>query len=202
MPFRFVDIDNPPSDYPDFTVRKPKPTLVEMFLFFLMLTLTGTAIVLMVHDALALIAILFTIIGLASVYAGRQVHQNRESQRATEFQNALFASILAKGCRFCLIAGKDGKIIYASPGFHDLFLVPEPEVRYGLAEWIEAAKVPPEERHKLLDTVANEVHAEILLGMAGHDDQHHPMRLGVEPIGRPKGFTLIRAWDSPQGPAK
>ena len=52
------------------------------------------------------------------VYPAREA---REKQRATEFQNALFASALGKGYRFCLIAGKDGAVVYANPGCHALF---------------------------------------------------------------------------------
>ena len=194
---RFSDLDSPPNGYPDFTIRRQRPTLVEMFVFFLVLVLTGVGCVLMIDNRLAVISILFTVLGLASYYAGRQVHRNREQQRATEFQNSLFASALAKGCRFCLIAGKDGVIVYANPGFHALFQARKAGCT--LEEWLAAAKVSPGDRKTLLDVIDREGCVQLPLAIEGNDHERHSVLLSVEPVERPKGFILLRARDNPQG---
>lgn len=121
MPFRYVDLDSQPSGYPDFAAPKRSPTLVEQVLICFSLILTGVITVLLIHDAWALIALLFTAFDLGAVYVTQQTHRNRQLLQATEFQNALFASALARKHRFCLIARKDGGIVYANPQFKVLF---------------------------------------------------------------------------------
>ena len=121
MLLRFVDLDAQPSGYRDFSGRKRSPTLVEQFFICLTLILAGTIIVLVIHDPGALIALLFFVIGLAAVYVTRQTHHNRQLVQATEFQNALFASVMSQGSLFCLVVGKDGRIVYANPGFRAVF---------------------------------------------------------------------------------
>jgi hypothetical protein len=112
MSLRFVDLDAPVSESPDFYVRRSRPTLNELFVLFVVLILVGQGVEYFVHDPLALSAILFTVIGLAAFYATTLTHRHREKQRATEFQNALLASALAIDCGFCLIAKTDSSLVY------------------------------------------------------------------------------------------
>src|SRR5277367_5362330 len=109
---RWVDLDAQKSEFADFFFRKQFPTLIDLFAVFLTFILTGTAVVLLVHDAMALISILFVILGLASLYVSKQVYRHRELQKKIEFQNALFASALGRGYQFCLIANKNGTVCY------------------------------------------------------------------------------------------
>jgi PAS domain-containing protein len=192
--FRFVDIDHPASRYPDFVVRKPGTTLVKMFFCFFALSLTGVAMALLVHDPEWLVSILLIVLGAASYYAGLQVHRNRESQRASEFQNALFASALSRGWRFCLIAAKDGTIVYANPGFQSLFQYPQEG--YRLEEWLTAAKTRGEDRKALLSLIDNGGGVQIPLRMEGSSQRAMALLMSVEPIERPKGFFLLRARDN------
>ena len=87
MPFRFLDLDRPVSESPDFTIRSERPTLKELFVVFVTMILTGLCVENAVYDRLALASILFVVIGLAAVYATTQIHVHRQKQRATEFQN-------------------------------------------------------------------------------------------------------------------
>ena len=202
MAFRFVDIDHPPSEYEDFAVREMRPTLVQMVGFCIALCLIGSAGVYLTGDRLLVIPLLFIIVGLASSVAGVQVHRNREARRATELLNALFASALGRGWWFCLIARKDGRIVYASPGFHALFDAKKDG--YGLAEWIAAAGVSEEAETKILALAQGLIRpggqgVELPLSVMSKDGWHHTLLLAAEPIDRPKGFILLRARSNPQG---
>jgi hypothetical protein len=187
---RWVDLDRQKSEYADFVFRKQSPTLVGLFVFFLTLVLTGTAVVLLVKEPLALISILFVILGLGSSYIGNQVYHHRELQKKIEFQNALFSSALGKGYRFCLIAKKDGTIVYVNNGFSALFT--HHKEGGGLEEWLTRGKVPSELRDSLFDIMERDLSATLPLTIEGLDATHYPCLLSVESIARPKGFYLLR----------
>ncbi len=195
MPFRFVDLDNLPSGHPDFGSRKRMPTLVEQFYMCLTLILTGVAIVLAVHDELALTGILFTIIGLASVYVNAQTIRNRRLLQATEFENALFASTLSKGYLWCLIAKRDtGEIIYRNPEFAARFpgIGPKDTVQ----EWLASGTVVGDTAIHLAECLRTLAEPQVPLLIYGTNGQRESLLVSIEPIPRPAGFVLLRCRES------
>ncbi len=195
MSFRFVDIDHLPSEYADFTVRTARPTLVYMFFLFFGLSFAASICVILTGNPMLLIPGVFFFLMLASYYAGLQVHRARESQRATELLNAIFASALSRGWRFCLIAGRDGRIVYTNPGFNALFATGK--AGCGLADWLAAQKAPPGEEKALLSAIDGDHSVEAALNLDGCDGRLR-LIVSVEPIERPKGFILLRGRDNPQ----
>jgi hypothetical protein len=187
---RWVDLDRQKSDYADFVFRKQSPTLVDLFFFFLALVLTGTAMVTLVNDPLALTGILFFVIGLGSWYIGKQVYHHRELQKKIEFQNALLSSALGKGYRFYLIAKKDGTIVFVNHGFNAIFS--HHKEGGGLEEWLIMGKVPPGLRKSLFDIMDRDMSATVPLIIEGLDAIQYPCLLSLESIARPKGFYLLR----------
>ena len=197
MPFRFVDLDLRPSGYKDFISRERTPKLVEQFLMCLAVLLTGVAIVLLMNNEPELVALLFVVVGLAAVYVTSQTNRNRDLLQATELQNALFASALARGCAFCLIARQqDGEIVYHSPGFSDLF----PEARR-VGDWLAAAKAPPEAAARITDDIGLGREEEVPLAVEARGARPLPLLISVESIRRPAGFMLLRALEKPPGAA-
>ena len=192
MSFRFVDLDNRESPHKKFIGRKRSPGLTDQFLICLMIILTGVGSTLLVHNELALIAILFSMIGLAAVYVTTQTNRNRDLVQATEFENALFTSVMTKGFRFCLIVGTDGAIVYFNPEFVARF----PNVKSGanVREWLAQGNASPADSERVLDSIVKDAEQRFTIGIEDCDGQKLSLLLSVEPIiGRLSGFVLLRA---------
>jgi len=193
MPLRFEDLDSRPSPYKDFARRKRLPTLNEQFLLYLAMSVTAIGLILMINHKLALIAVLLTVIGLASFYVTAQTNRNRNLVFATEFQNALFASALTRDCRFCLIVGKDGAIVYRNQALAAHFMTLKPGA--GLQDWLAQQKVSSADSARILESISKGAEEELAVSIEDRDSQL-PMRLSVEPILRPAGFMLLRFRDA------
>ncbi len=192
MSFRFVDLDIRESPHKKFVGRKRTPGLTDQFLICLTIILTAVGIVMLIHNQLALVAILFTMIGLAAVYVTTQTNRNRNLVQATEFENALFTSIMTKGFRFCLIAGKDGAIVYFNPEFLARF----PNVKSGanVREWLAQGNASPADSERVLGSIAKDAEQRFPISINDRDGQKLSLLLSVEPIiGRLSGYVLLRA---------
>jgi PAS domain-containing protein len=194
MPLRFVDLDARTSAYKDFIIRRRSPTLKELFTLCGTLIITGLCLMYATPNPIGLAALLFTIIGLACVYALIHVHRNRRQLESTEFENALFSSALNKGYHFCLIVAKDGTITYANPGFMDLFGT----IRSGtnVADWLAAGKVTSDDRAALYVAIAHDGDSQTKVSIESQDNHWLSLDLKVEPILRPAGFMLLRGTDA------
>jgi len=190
--FRFVDLDSRQSLHKQFVARKRSPGLTEQFLMCLTIILTSVAMILMIHNQLGLIAVLFTMVGVSTVYVTSQTNRSRELLHATEFQNALFASALIKDARFCLITGRDGVIVYLNPEFVSRF----PNMRLGnnIREWLTQGNSPPADSERVIESIGNDTDQKFPISIKDCDGQKLSLLLSVEPIvGRLSGFMLLRA---------
>jgi two-component system, cell cycle sensor histidine kinase and response regulator CckA len=152
MPLRFVDLDSRKSEHRDFIIRKRSPSLREVFVVCTAIIVAGLCPIYLTQDTVALASLLFTINGAACLYALVNVNRNRELLAVTEFENALFASAMGKGSRFCLIVGKSGAISYSNMAFNELFSMAKDGS--SIEDWLCAGNVSADEKARLHDAIA------------------------------------------------
>jgi hypothetical protein len=170
----------------DFVTRKRTPSLPQLFINCFAVLVVSLYIGYYVYDRLALTSLLFILGGGISWYVTKQVQLNRDLVQATEFQNALIASALGIGHKFCIIVQLDGTIFYLDRPFQSMFPEFTKQPNRALSTFLEHAEVAPADRDKILGVVAKGGTENMVIDM-----KKQKIALMISPIPRPNGFILM-----------
>lgn len=195
MAIRYNELKKRTAQHSDFVSRRYNPSLVKIMLLFFAALGACICVVSLLLRPFEMVVVLTILLGALGAYVISKLQNTRDLVVTTEFQNALFASALSSGCRFCCIIARDGGISYMDQGTQRLFEDLLKERQLTLATLLKLGKVPVMEQDKILDIVSKGTRSQVVCEMRGHDNRLHQLILSIEPIKRPSGFFLMRARD-------
>lgn len=180
------------SQREDFVARKRDVTLKKIYNICLAALITVLGVAILVYNNTLLGSMMCVIVGSITLSLGRQIEKQQKVLHATEFMNALFASVIGSGSLFCMVVRADGEIMYLNRGTQDMFptFLDQP-VRH-LDLLLSMHNVPEEHRGKIAALIAQQNAEKIGVTIEDGEKKSRAITLSIEPILRPKGFTLIR----------
>lgn len=185
----------------DFVVRKRNHAAMQWLIICLSVIMVCLSVTLMIADRLTVTSTLFVIIGITCWYVATQMQHNRDLLNATEFQNALFASALGLGHKFCMIITRDGGVIYFDRPFQSCFPDFMKQPARSLGVFLELTQVSDAEREKLMSAIQQGGYDKITLTVRTAGGVTERMLVSIEPILRPSGYILLRGRDEKQAVA-
>ena len=185
----------------DFVVRRRNHAVMQWLIVSLSFIMVSLSVTLMVADRLTITSALFVIIGIACWYVSMQMQHNRDLLNATEFQNALFASALGIGHKFCMIVSREGMVVYFDRPFQATFpdYMRQPERSFDL--FLTQGHVGDGDKEKLTTALKQGTYEKIAFNIRCAGGEIRKMSVTVEPILRPSGYMLIRGRDEAQANA-
>ena len=185
----------------DFVVRRRNHAVMQWLIVSLSFIMVSLSVTLMVADRLTITSALFVIIGIACWYVSMQMQHNRDLLNATEFQNALFASALGIGHKFCMIVSREGMVVYFDRPFQATFpdYMRQPERTFDL--FLSQGHVGDGDKEKLTTALKQGTYEKIAFNIRCAGGEIRKMSVTVEPILRPSGYMLIRGRDEAQANA-
>lgn len=188
----------------DFTMRYQGTPIIRIISYFsVVLLLTFVLLsnlfvkLLLLPDGEAIpedeiIGILVTTLFLGTtvaMFATFLVYKVRENITATEFQNLIFASSVRLNSEFCLIVHQSGIGIYFDPNFSKLFSF-TPESQQDPFDKLMASKgFSKSAKDKLMKSLDLGKGVEV-----PYTRNKQKMHVKLDPIDRPKGFFMLRAY--------
>ncbi len=191
---RFNENESMSQNQMDFVPREQRAQRRNLISAFFLTTLFVFAInyfpAVKYHTSAALLSAM-TVATLGFYILYRRQH-NLDLVMTTEYQNLLFAQAVSLGTSFCMFARRDGTIVYANDGVHDLF----PYFSYSDSQLLdaifEAGSVPKIDRERLLSTIYSSGTDRLIFPIKSHTGEVKEYVLTVEPLARPSGFSVIR----------
>jgi hypothetical protein len=127
--------------------------------------------------------------GMSSVHLER----GKSVQQSTEFLNAVFASAMGRGYRFCMVAGFDGHIIYVNAPFQDLFPTFMAQPERTLDSWSRSQAIANVALKELMVYVSDGSDGRVPLTMRlGEEPNDQSVLLFVETVEQIQGYVIIR----------
>lgn len=186
-----LDLANPKQD--DFVVRRRFPTVREMAQICLAAIIVVLGVTILVRNETLLGSLLCVVVGTVTLYLGRHIEKQQKVINATEFMNALFSSALCRGQKFCCIVRADGEIVYLDRGFQELFPEYMEQAKRELDLLFSMHDVAAEHRNRLTSLIANSSDGQVAFSApTGSNRITQSLTVTVEPILRPKGYSLVR----------
>jgi hypothetical protein len=182
----------------DFVVRKRNHAVMQWMIVSLSIIMIILSVTVIVTDRLTITSALFTIIGISCWYVSTHMQHNRDLLNATEFQNALFASALSMGHKFCMIITRDGGIIYFDRPFQATFpeFVKQPARSFDV--FLDQGQVGDGDKEKIRAAVKQGAYEKITFNIRCAGGEIQKVIMSVEPILRPSGYVLLRGSDGSQ----
>lgn len=179
----------------DFVVRKRNHAVMQWLIIVLSVVMVCLSVTLMIADRLTITSTLFVIIGVTCWYVATQMQHNRDLLNSTEFQNALFASALGLGHKFCMIISREGNIVYFDRPFQATFPEFMKQPGRSFDAFLTLGQVGDGDKEKLHDAIRQAVYEKISLNIRCARGDMQKLTFVVEPILRPNGFILLRGRD-------
>jgi hypothetical protein len=179
----------------DFHIRKHglSSSQVQTMAFAALVITAGVTF--LVYNNMLLGSIMCTLFGVVLFVFAKQLEGRKKELLSTEFLNALFASALASGHKFCMIVKQeDGLIVYLNNAFQQMFPDMVETPKRTLETLLSMYYVSDAERKNVVNAIRQNGASQVPLQIQGGSDRKtHSITLLVEPIARPSGFCLIRA---------
>lgn len=179
----------------DFVVRKRNHAAMHWLIVCLSAIMVCLSVTLMIADRLTITSTLFVIIGITCWYIATQMQHNRDLLNATEFQNALFASALGLGHKFCMIVNREGMIVYFDRPFQATFPDFMKQPARTLDVFLSLGQATEGDKDKLATAIRQGVYEKITLPVRTGQNLQERLTVSVEPILRPSGYILLRGRD-------
>lgn len=195
MAIRYSDLKNRNKANSDFVTRRYNPSVVKLIGMFLALVACSIGVITLLLSPVNSIILLTVIIGGFGAYVIARLQASRDLVLTTEYQNALFASSLSNGYRFCCIVRKGGSITYLDSGTQRMFSEAISERQLTLSNLLTAAKAAKSVHDQVLDLAARGKEGSLVCELRAEDNRLHQVMLSIQPIKRPSGFMLVRARD-------
>jgi hypothetical protein len=177
----------------DFTKRRPEISAKQIYSICLALLVIIVGVALLVYNDALVGSGLCVVVGAVLWFFARHLERSQKKLQATEFLNAMFASVLAAGSKFAIIVKTDGEIVYLDCGFQDMFADLMKEPKRSLDMLCERYQVSPEHRQALLDVISRGHETRIPFVIKGGEEQKvHSLVVQCTPVPRPSGFFMLR----------
>lgn len=176
----------------DFVVRKRRPVWQTLTMMFTAVLVVSIVLAYMVKDALVFSQILFVLLASTGTFVVYTLQRFQDLVLATEFQNALFASALAQNNGICIIIKNDGTIAYIGRMLHEMLPGLHKEVRRDFGIILEQGQVSKDEQKLVFSAIERYVRGKVVFDLTDSKKQRHRILMTLEPIGRPKGYMLLR----------
>ncbi|MEZ5692123.1 MAG: hypothetical protein R3D71_10750 [Rickettsiales bacterium] len=174
-----------------FFLRKRGANAGQILLLLLVAILIGVATI-TINEKLVVTSIVFILFGFICWNLSRSVQDNMNMVTAAEFQNSLFASALGMNHDFTfIVAENEREIFYLDRPFQIFFPSFLKQKKRSLDFFLNMNKVSKEEQDSLSVLLKRNVTEDITVNME-IEGKSANIILSVEPIPRPKGFTVIR----------
>ncbi len=132
------------------------------------------------------------IVGMVMLSMSMQLNQARKTLFATEFMNALFSSIVAKGNQFCAITTLGGDIAYTDRSFQAFFPEFTQQKKRRIDDLCTLAKLDTATAAEWQKLVTHGQEGQVQVKLEDENGISRSLTLHIEPIARPNGFVLIR----------
>lgn len=176
----------------DFRVRHRLPTALQLFIVAASAFLTLLAAHLYSGSDLAFVLIAAAVTLLANGLMILSMQRARDQVMATEFQNTLFSSVMRTGTLFCLIARKDGGVVYTDDGLRRLLPPMGGETESHLDGIFRLAGLGVDDTGALYAAIGGGQSAARVVTLKDREGLSHKMMLMVDPIRRPRDFVVLR----------
>ncbi len=175
----------------EFFIRD-RGTNIKQLLVLTMVTLSIGAATMTINEKLAVTSVVFILFGCISWYLTLDVRNNLDLVKATEFQNALFASTIGMNHDFTFIVTiSDHNIFYLDRPFQEAFPYFFKQKERSLNGFLEQAKVSSENQKTLHSLLEQNNSQNMVLDME-IEGNTSKVALSIEPIPRPSGFIIVR----------
>jgi len=186
-----ADLSNPGNE--DFVVRKRFPSVRTMAQICVAAVIIVLGVALLVRNDTLLGSLLCVVVGSITLYLGRHIEKQQKILNATEFMNALFSSAVCRNHKFCIIVNQEGEIVYLDRGFQELFPEYMEQPKRELDLLLGMHDVAQEYRSKIFSLISGNVDGQVTFtAPTGSNRISQTINVIVEPIMRPKGFSLVR----------
>lgn len=186
------DLTNP-SGKDDFVIRRRFPSVRQMAQLCLLSVIVVLGVSIIVSNDTMLGALICILVGSIMLYLGRSIERQQKVINATEFMNALFSSALCRNHRFCAVVREDGEIIYLDRGFQEMFPDFMEQPSRDLATFIKISEIPDNHGSNLTSLITSGGVGQAAFSVPiGSNKISDSITVTVEPIARPKGFSLVR----------
>lgn len=198
MGIRFIDFLQNKNDVEDatepsdFAIRKRIPMWQMLVLVFVAAELLAVSLGTMITNLVVFAEVVFIIFAVVGTYVLLTLQRGRDLVLATEFQNLLFYSAIAHSNDFCLIIKNDGSLAYNSPSFQGLFPNFSKENHRSINSLLEHSQVSLEQRKIIFSAIDKNANERVIFDVVDAKKQIHRLIMSVEPIARPRGFTILR----------
>ena len=177
-----------------FVIRKHTP-LQALVRLFMMITVIVAWVAALLYFHSVQGVVLPVGIGCLIFYIGRKLEAQEAIQQTTEFLNALLASAIGDGYKFCAIASRDGEIVYMNRAFQEMFSISIEQPNRDLISFLSLSSIPEDDMQKIMSLTAEgaigTVSTTVSMG-AGADRGSELLSISVCPISHPHGFVLLR----------
>lgn len=178
----------------DFTRRRREITARQIYTICLMLLLVIVGVGLLVYNDALVGSGLCVVVGAVLWFFARHLERGEHKLQATQFLNAMFASLLTDGYKFSMIVSREGEIVYLDRGFQAWFPDLMARPRRTLEMLFDEYGVPVAQRQGLADMLAAAAESSAALSIAtGKERAVQSLTLEAKPVPRPAGYVLLRA---------
>ncbi|MFW0777643.1 MAG: hypothetical protein ACN2B6_07995 [Rickettsiales bacterium] len=179
--------------YRDFISRKRGLSTKQVYSLCLAATVIVCGVTFLVYNDMMAGSILCVMVGTVLLITAKQDEKHKRQMQATEFLNALFASALGAGHKFCMIAKQDGEIVYLDRSFQQMFPDMVNQPRRTVQDLLGMYNASEANRETVLEAIKKDHETTINLQIEGSKEHTvHSIAMHMEPILRPSGFCLIR----------
>ena len=179
--------------YRDFISRKRGLSPKQVYSLCLAATVIVCGVTFLVYNDMLAGSILCVMVGTVLLITAKQDEKHKRQMQSTEFLNALFASALGAGHKFCMIAKHDGEIVYLDRSFQQMFPDMVNKPRRTLQDLLDMYNASEAHSQTVIEAIKKDHETTISLQIEGSKEHTvHSIAMHIEPILRPSGFCLIR----------
>ncbi len=184
------------ADADDFIRRAPKPSpwLMSGLLTVAFFVLLGASYNAPSMGTTALVSLLTAIfLGLIG-YVTYQVLKLNDMMLASDFENALYAGGASTGTEFTVMLKSTGEIAYMSPGFYKLFSRDVASGTKTFDSLLLGMGLLEADKTILIEALKNGTSGRVSFSITDGFGLRQQLEVLLEPIKRPKGFAIVRAF--------
>lgn len=135
--------------------------------------------------------IAFALISAICGFAFMHLQQSNDLTMASDFQNLLFAGAASLGSSFCFFVRRDGTVVYANDGTHQMFAHFAKEQSNALETLFSDAQVDRAETRRLFSALARNARENLIFPIVTANGQRRDFIVMVQPLKRPAGYFVV-----------